>query len=60
MNGPGHCAECHSERNFAGALIEERRFAGGPDPEGRGTVPNITPSPTGRQRMFEPLADSIG
>ena len=19
VNGPGHCAECHSERNFAGA-----------------------------------------
>jgi mono/diheme cytochrome c family protein len=47
VNGPGHCAECHSERNFAGAIIEERRFTGGPDPEGRGTVPNITPHPTG-------------
>jgi len=47
VNGPGHCAECHSERNFAGAIIEERRFAGGPDPEGRGTVPNITPHPSG-------------
>jgi mono/diheme cytochrome c family protein len=47
VNGPGHCAECHSERNVAGAIIEDRRFAGGPDPEGRGTVPNITPSPTG-------------
>ena len=47
VNGPGHCAECHSERNLAGAIIEDRRFAGGPDPEGRGTVPNITPHPTG-------------
>jgi len=47
VNGPGHCAECHSERNAAGAIIEDRRFAGGPNPEGRGTVPNITPSPTG-------------
>lgn len=47
VNGPGHCAECHSERNFAGAIIEERRFAGGPDPEGEGTIPNITPSPSG-------------
>lgn len=47
VNGPGHCAECHSERNFAGAIIEDRRFAGGPDPSGRGTIPNITPSPTG-------------
>ncbi len=47
VNGPGHCAECHSERNVVGAIIEDRRFAGGPDPEGRGAVPNITPSPTG-------------
>lgn len=47
VNGPGHCAECHSERNFVGAIIDDRRFAGGPNPEGRGTVPNITPSPTG-------------
>lgn len=47
VNGPGHCAECHSERNAAGAIIEDRRFAGGPDPEGRGAVPNITPSPSG-------------
>lgn len=47
VNGPGHCAECHSERNVAGAIIEDRRFAGGPDPEGRGAVPNITPSPSG-------------
>ncbi|WP_243373549.1 c-type cytochrome [Microvirga solisilvae] len=47
VNGPGHCVECHSERNFVGAIIEDRRFAGGPDPEGRGTVPNITPDPSG-------------
>ncbi|WP_210484745.1 c-type cytochrome [Microvirga antarctica] len=47
VNGPGHCAECHSERNLAGAVIGSRRFAGGPDPEGKGTVPNITPDPTG-------------
>lgn len=47
VNGPGHCAECHSERNVAGAIIEDRRFAGGPDPEGRGSVPNITPDRSG-------------
>jgi mono/diheme cytochrome c family protein len=47
VEGPGHCAECHSERNVAGAIIAERRFAGGPDPEGRGIVPNITPHQTG-------------
>jgi mono/diheme cytochrome c family protein len=43
VNGPGHCAECHSPRNFLGAIIESERFAGGPTPDGKGWVPNITP-----------------
>jgi mono/diheme cytochrome c family protein len=44
VEGPGHCAECHSARNALGVIPEERRFAGGPNPEGgRGRVPNITP-----------------
>jgi mono/diheme cytochrome c family protein len=42
VNGPAHCAECHSPRNFLGAVIESKRFAGGPNPEGEGTVPDIT------------------
>jgi mono/diheme cytochrome c family protein len=43
VNGPGHCAECHSPRNFLGALVASQRFAGGPAPDGKGWVPNITP-----------------
>jgi mono/diheme cytochrome c family protein len=42
VNGFGHCAECHSPRNFLGGVIEKQRFAGGPNPEGEGWVPNIT------------------
>jgi mono/diheme cytochrome c family protein len=42
VNGPAHCAECHSPRNFLGGIIESQRFAGGPNPEGEGWVPNIT------------------
>jgi mono/diheme cytochrome c family protein len=43
VNGPSHCAECHSPRNALGALVASQRFAGGPDPEGGdGWVPNIT------------------
>jgi mono/diheme cytochrome c family protein len=42
VNGPGHCAECHSPRNPLGGIIEAQRFAGGPNPEGEGWVPNIT------------------
>ncbi|MGC2124695.1 MAG: cytochrome c [Xanthobacteraceae bacterium] len=43
VNGPGHCAECHSPRNIFGAIVESERFAGGPAPDGSGWVPNITP-----------------
>ena len=42
VNSLGHCAECHSPRNALGGIIESQRFAGGPDPEGEGWVPNIT------------------
>ena len=38
----GHCAECHSPRNFLGGIVSAQRFAGGPNPEGEGWVPNIT------------------
>jgi len=44
VNGPGHCAECHSPRNVLGGIIASQRFAGGPDPGGGDDfVPNITP-----------------
>jgi mono/diheme cytochrome c family protein len=71
VNGPGHCAECHSPRNRLGAVIESQRFAGGPDPEGGdGWVPNITQAGIGDyserdiERILEtgdmPDGDSVG
>ncbi|TFW61210.1 c-type cytochrome [Bradyrhizobium sp. MOS001] len=42
VNSFGHCAECHSPRNALGGIISGERFAGGPNPEGDGWVPNIT------------------
>lgn len=42
VNSFGHCAECHSPRNALGGIIRGERFAGGPNPEGEGWVPNIT------------------
>ena len=42
VNSFGHCAECHSPRNFLGGIIAAQRFAGGPNPDGEGWVPNIT------------------
>jgi mono/diheme cytochrome c family protein len=71
VNGPGHCAECHSPRNLLGAIVENQRFAGGPDPEGGdGWVPNITQAGIGDyserdiERILEtgemPDGDSVG
>ncbi|MGH6663439.1 MAG: c-type cytochrome [Pseudolabrys sp.] len=42
VNGPGHCAECHSPRDALGGVIASLRFTGGPSPDGNGGVPNIT------------------
>jgi mono/diheme cytochrome c family protein len=47
VEGVAHCAECHSPRNLAGAIISNKRFSGAPDPEGHGYVPNITQDDTG-------------
>ncbi len=71
VNGPGHCAECHSPRNVLGAIVAGERFAGGPDPEGGdGWIPNITPAGIGDysqrdiERILEtgdmPNGDSVG
>ena len=43
----GHCAQCHSARNFLGGIKPETRFAGGPDAGNVGYVPNITPERIG-------------
>jgi mono/diheme cytochrome c family protein len=53
VEGPGHCAECHSPRNVLGAIEADRRFSGGPDPEGKGYVPNITPHEDGLKAWSE-------
>ncbi len=71
VNGPGHCAECHSPRNRLGAIIANERFAGGPDPEGSdGQIPNITPAGIGDYSVQDiaqvlesgdlPNGDSVG
>lgn len=42
VEGPGHCAECHTPRGPAGNLLTARWLAGAPSPEGEGRVPNVT------------------
>jgi mono/diheme cytochrome c family protein len=72
VEGLGHCAECHSPRNVFGAIIVDQRFAGGPNPVGKGAVPNITPDKSGLAAWTEqdiafllaqgltPSGDSVG
>jgi mono/diheme cytochrome c family protein len=72
VEGPGHCAECHSPRDILGGIVSGRRFTGGPDAEGKGWVPNITPHADGLatwsardiayllQSGINPSADSVG
>jgi len=46
-NGPGHCGECHTPRNLLGGPQTGWAFSGGPAPEGKGNIPNITPHKQG-------------
>jgi len=41
--GPGHCGECHTPRDFAGGVKKAEWLAGAVAAEGSGIVPNITP-----------------
>ncbi|MCD2173156.1 c-type cytochrome [Rhizobium sp. C4] len=43
VEGPGHCGECHTPRDILGGLKTSQWLAGGPNPEGKGTIPDITP-----------------
>ena len=43
VNAVGHCGECHTPRNFAGARKSAMHLAGSPDGADGKSVPNITP-----------------
>jgi len=47
VEGPGHCSECHTPRNALGGLQKAAWMSGGPNPDGPGTIPNITPHDDG-------------
>jgi mono/diheme cytochrome c family protein len=70
VNGPGHCAECHSPRNMLGGIIVAKRFAGGPAYGEEGWIPNMTQKHLGDwsvkdiayllQSGSKPDGDSVG
>jgi mono/diheme cytochrome c family protein len=43
VEGPGHCGECHTPRDFTGGTRKNEWLAGATAAEGNGIVPNITP-----------------
>lgn len=47
VEGPGHCGECHTPRDFMGGPDTGQWLAGAPSMEGPGRIPNITPSSDG-------------
>ena len=42
VEGPAHCGECHTPRNLVGAMDHSKWLAGAANPDGDGTIPNIT------------------
>lgn len=69
----GHCGECHTPRGKLGGMDESKWLAGAPDPEGKDTIPNLTPdeeSGLGKwsekdiayalETGFTPSGDSLG
>jgi mono/diheme cytochrome c family protein len=70
VEGPGHCAECHSPRNPFGGVIASERLTGGPSPDGKGKAPNITAAGLTKWSKediaealssgFTPTGDSLG
>jgi mono/diheme cytochrome c family protein len=45
VNALAHCGECHTPRNWLGAMEQDRFLAGTPAGPGGKTVPNITSDP---------------
>lgn len=57
--GPSHCGECHTARDFMGGMRTDQWLAGAPNPVGRGTVPNITPHEQGLQWSETEIVDAL-
>ena len=72
VEGPAHCGECHTPRNLIGGPDLAHAYGGGPAPEGKGRIPNVTADATGLgdwsaddvvnllETGFKPNFDSVG
>ncbi len=52
VQGLGHCGECHTPRNFLGAMKTNRYLGGGQGPDGK-KIPNLTPTRLKKQSDAE-------
>lgn len=43
VEAQAHCGECHTPRNILGGLKRGQWLGGAASPDGKGTIPNITP-----------------
>lgn len=59
VEGPGHCSECHTPRDAFGGLELSRWMAGGPNPEGKGSIPNLTPGEGGLDWSAADIAEYL-
>lgn len=59
VEGPSHCGECHTARNFLGGMRTDVWLAGAPNPVGPGSVPNITPHEQGVQWSESEIFDAL-
>jgi mono/diheme cytochrome c family protein len=53
VEGPGHCGECHSPRNALGGTDYNRWLGGAANPDGDGSIPNISPHSAGLAEWSE-------
>lgn len=72
VEGPGHCGECHTPRHAAGGVDPGQWLAGASNPDGEGSIPNLTPGTAGLgdwsakdiayylEAGFTPDFDSVG
>jgi len=65
----GHCSECHTSRNQLGGPVTDKWLAGAPSPDGKGRIPDITPTGLGwsvaeiadyLETGFTPDFDTVG
>ncbi len=59
VEGLGHCGECHTPRNALGGFKSASWLGGGPNPDGPGRIPNITPHETGLTWSVEDIAEYL-